>query len=73
MKLLGLRVLQIRKIRKLSLHQLAMRCDIDYSDIGKIEKGQRNIQLTTILELSRGLNVHPKELFDFEFDNNECF
>ena len=72
LKMLGLRVREIRKFRKLSLRQLAMHCDIDYSDIGKIEKGKRNIQLSTILELSKGLKVHPKELFNFDFDNSGC-
>ena len=49
-----------------------MPCVIDYSDIGKIEKGNRNIQLTTILELSKGLEIHPKELFDFKLEDLSC-
>jgi len=69
--LFGLRLKELRTDRKLSLRQLAMRCDIDYSDIGKIEKGNRNIQLTTILELSKGLEIHPKELFDIDFKLEE--
>ena len=67
--LIGLRLKELRIDRKLSLRQLAMRCDVDYSDIGKIEKGNRNIQLTTILELSKGLEIHPKELFDFNLED----
>ena len=47
---------------------MATRCNIDYSDIGKIERGNRNIQMSTVLELAKGLGVHPKELFDFEFE-----
>ncbi|MCG2462569.1 helix-turn-helix domain-containing protein [Flavobacteriaceae bacterium F89] len=60
---------QLEKLRKghnLSLRQLATRCNIDYSDISKIEKGKRNIQLSTVLELSKGLNIHPKELLNFD-------
>ncbi|AXP80421.1 anaerobic benzoate catabolism transcriptional regulator [Mariniflexile rhizosphaerae] len=63
---LGKRVYELRKEKKLSLRELAQRCDIDHSDIAKYEKGEINIQLTTIFELARGLNVHPKELFDFD-------
>lgn len=64
--LFGLRVSQIRKEKELSYRKLAQQCDIDYSDISKIEKGQIRIQLPTVYELAKGLGVHPKELFDFE-------
>ena len=46
---------------------MAQHCNIDYSDISKIEKGKINIQLLTVFELAKGLNIHPKELFDFDF------
>lgn len=65
---LGHRIKLLRKEKGLSLRQLAQLCDIDYSDISKIEKGQRNIQVFTILELAKGLGIHPKELFDFDID-----
>lgn len=65
---LGNRIELLRKEKGLSLRQLAQLCDIDYSDISKIEKGKRNIQVSTILELAKGLSIHPKELFDFEID-----
>ncbi|MDI1306364.1 MAG: XRE family transcriptional regulator, partial [bacterium] len=42
-------------------------CYLDHSDISKMEKGERNIKLSSILQLSKGLNIHPKELFEFEF------
>ena len=64
----GNRIQALREEKKLSLRQLAQNCEIDYSDIAKIEKGQRNIQMSTILELAKGLNKSPKELFDFDFD-----
>jgi len=49
-----------------------MPCVIDYNDIGKIEKGNRNIQLTTIFELPEGLKIHPKEFFDFNLEELSC-
>lgn len=58
----------MRKARKLSFRQLATRCDLDYSDIKKFEKGEVNITLLTILELAKGLNAHPKELLNFNAD-----
>lgn len=68
--LFGKNLNNLRKKRELSYRQLATRCNIDNSDLSKIEKGQRNISLSTILELAKGLEIHPKELFDFEFKND---
>ena len=67
LKKFGKRVAELRKSKDLSYRKLAQRCNIDYSDISKIEKGLIKIQLPTILELAKGLEVHPKELFDFDF------
>lgn len=64
----GKRLSRLRKDRKLSFRKLSDRCDIDYSDIKKYEKGQKNLRLTTIIELAIGLGVRPSELLNFEFD-----
>ena len=64
--LFGRRIKEIRMRKNLSLRQLSQRCDLDFSDIGKYEKGEINLQLSTIHELAEGLSVHPKELFDFD-------
>ncbi len=65
--LFGKKLEQLRTQQNLTYRSMAERCDIDSSDISKIEKGKVDIRLNTILELSKGLNKHPKELFDFEF------
>jgi transcriptional regulator with XRE-family HTH domain len=62
----GNKLNQLRIAKGLSYRKLAQLCTTDHSDISKIEKGERNIQLSTILDLSKGLSIHPKELFDFE-------
>ncbi|GMN06303.1 hypothetical protein MTsPCn5_16920 [Croceitalea sp. MTPC5] len=64
----GKRLQQLRKSKELSYRKMSTMCDIDYSDISKIEKGQVNIQLSTILELSKALEVEPKEFFEFNKD-----
>jgi DNA-binding Xre family transcriptional regulator len=33
-----------------------------------MEKGERNIKLSSVLQLCIGLNIHPSELFNFEFE-----
>jgi transcriptional regulator with XRE-family HTH domain len=59
---------EIRKSKRLSLRNVADMCSLDNSNISKIEKGKLNITLATIIELARGLGVHPKELLDYKFD-----
>lgn len=62
----GERVAKYRKGKHLSYRQLAQLCNVDHSKISKIEKGQVNVRLLTILDLADGLEVHPKKLLDFE-------
>ena len=56
---------KIRLSKGLSLRALATRCDLDDSKISKIENGKLNIQLSTIIELAKGLDINPKDLLDF--------
>lgn len=64
----GKHIEELRTAQNLSYRQLAQRCDIDFSNLSKIEKGEINIQLSSVLQLAKGLNVVPKELFNFKFD-----
>jgi transcriptional regulator with XRE-family HTH domain len=66
--LFGKKLEQLRIQQNLTYRSMAERCDVDSSDISKIEKGKVDIRLNTILELSKGLNIHPKELFDFTLE-----
>lgn len=63
---IGANIGKHRKKKKLSFRGLSQRCDIDFADLNRIEKGLRNITLLTAMELCRGLDIHPKELFEFE-------
>src|SRR5882672_11897724 len=49
----------------MSLLQVSYNCSIDESKISKIEHGKFNITLSTIVELAKGLEVHPSKLFDY--------
>ncbi len=62
----GKRVEKFRKKLGLSYRELAQKCDVDHSNISKIEKGEVDLRISTIQELSKGLEIHPKDLFDFE-------
>ncbi|MDH5033773.1 helix-turn-helix domain-containing protein [Chryseobacterium cucumeris] len=64
----GKRVEKFRKELGLSYRELAQKCDVDHSNISKIEKGEVDLRISTIQELSKGLNIHPKDLFNFKID-----
>ncbi|MCQ6957623.1 helix-turn-helix domain-containing protein [Mucilaginibacter aquariorum] len=56
----------LREERSLSLRELSSRCELDSSKISKIENGKTNLQLSTIFELAKGLEIEAKKLLDFK-------
>lgn len=64
----GNRIEEIRKEKKLTYRKIAENCDLDNSYISKIAKGQANITLETILEIMKGLDSAPSELFNFKLN-----
>jgi transcriptional regulator with XRE-family HTH domain len=62
----GLHIKGIRESKGFSLIEVDRRCDLDESNISKIENGKVNIQLSTIFELAKGLGVEPRELLEFK-------
>jgi transcriptional regulator with XRE-family HTH domain len=59
---------KIRKTKGLGVRELSSRCDVDYGKISKIENNKANLTITTLIELAEGLEVHPKDLLDIDFD-----
>ncbi|WBV58818.1 helix-turn-helix transcriptional regulator [Chryseobacterium daecheongense] len=49
----GKRVEKFRKKMGLSYRELAQKCDVDHSNISKIEKGEVDLRISTIHELAR--------------------
>jgi transcriptional regulator with XRE-family HTH domain len=63
------KLVQIRTARGLSQRALADACDVDHTKISKLENDpDTNLNLTTLFELARGLEVHPNELLEYDFD-----
>lgn len=58
----------MRNDKGLSLREMAELCSLDNSNISKIEHGKFDVQLSTIVELAKGLGVHPRELLDYDFE-----
>ncbi|SEN93219.1 DNA-binding transcriptional regulator, XRE family [Chitinophaga rupis] len=65
---LGARLNELRTEKELSLRQLSYISNLDYSTIGKIEKGQVNITFTTLVELAKALEVELVEILNFRID-----
>lgn len=60
---------KLRKSKGLSLRKLAIRCDLEHAQISRLENDPNsNLNITTLFELARGLEVHPKDLIDYDFD-----
>jgi transcriptional regulator with XRE-family HTH domain len=63
LKEFGANLKRIREERKLTLPQLAAISELDDKQIAKIEKGQRDIRLSTVIKLLWALDVDANEVF----------
>ena len=68
LKNLGKNVAKIRKRKNLSQYQLAKDIFTDQSNLARIEKGEVNPTVKTLLKISSALGCEMKELFDFELN-----
>lgn len=68
LKAIGKNIKIIRNERGLSYRSLAQNCNVDHSQISKIEKGLVSFEILTLIELAKGLEVHPKVLLDIEIE-----
>ncbi|MDN6280549.1 MAG: helix-turn-helix domain-containing protein [Psychroflexus sp.] len=75
-------LLQEKLLKDFGQHIRKMRLDLNLSQddvvlnanritkgtISDIENGKRNLSFTTLVDLAKGLEVHPRDLFDFEME-----
>lgn len=61
---LGAQIRQVREHRGLTLEQASAQMDIDLKHLQKVEAGQLNVTLVTVLRVADGLNVAPASLFE---------
>lgn len=67
-KALGKRISEIRIKNKQTQQDIEFLIGMDSAEVSKYESGKRNLTLKTLMRFAIALQVHPKELFDFEFD-----
>ena len=61
-KAFGDRVRAVRHQASVSQEELALRCGLDRSYIGQVERGERNLSLENIYRIAGGLGVHACDL-----------
>lgn len=66
-KAFGENLRKIRESKKLTQEELAYRCDVPLSQIGRIERGVHSPTLSTLYILADGLDEEPKALLNFKF------
>ncbi|HEV2418692.1 MAG TPA: helix-turn-helix transcriptional regulator [Terriglobia bacterium] len=60
----GRRVRALRMKKEISQEELAERCGVHRTYMGRIERGETNITLTNIHKIAQGLGVSPAYLVD---------
>ena len=68
LKKFGENLRNLRTQKGFSLREMSYACSIDNSKIAKIEKGQINITLTTLLQLAGALEIHPSSLLEYNLE-----
>ncbi|TGD76912.1 helix-turn-helix domain-containing protein [Hymenobacter wooponensis] len=61
----GLRLRQVRKAKGLTQEGLAAAADMEFSQIGRIERGVINTRLSTVFVLAHTLKIDVRDIFDF--------
>ncbi len=64
--IVGAKVRRLREDQGLTQEQLGLRCvpRMDIAYVSRVERGVKDIQLTTIVRLACGLGISPSELIE---------
>lgn len=67
-KAFGENLKKIRKAKKLSRETLGAIAEIEAKQIYNIEVGTQSPTVATVVALAVALKLHPKKMFDFDFE-----
>jgi transcriptional regulator with XRE-family HTH domain len=62
------KIIEIRKSKGIVQEDLVDRTGFNLKQIGNIERGVSNTSISNIAAIARALEVHPRELLNFDFD-----
>lgn len=63
---LGETIIALRESKNMTQEELFFKSTISRSHIGMIERGKRDVTLSTLFKISRGLGVPLNELLSFD-------
>lgn len=66
LKQFGNNLRSIRKGKGLSMETVANEAEIEYRQLGRIERGEVNTTIISLLRIAEILKIEMKTLFDFE-------
>lgn len=69
LKDVGKNIKKIRKEKKMTQLDLAMKCNTDVRKIGGTERGQYDFRISSIMVIANGLDINAEELIDFKLLN----
>ena len=64
--IVGTNIKEVRKLKKMTQEELAEKCGLQTSYLAGVERGDRNITLSTLEKINSGLEINAKELFELE-------
>jgi transcriptional regulator with XRE-family HTH domain len=59
----GLRIKELRKAKKITQEELALRSNIDRTYINSVENGKRNISIINLEKIGLALEIELKDFF----------
>lgn len=71
-KRVGTNIRAIRKSQKLTIDELAEKCDFQAPYLSDVERGERNITLQTLNKILDALNVDPGSVLIPDQNNSEA-
>jgi len=63
LSVLGARIRKLRLKKDMTQNELAMLCNFEKASMSRIESGQTNMTILTIIKISNALDVDIKDLF----------
>ena len=66
MKLLGIRIRELRKSRNITMLEFAKKAGIEYVQLCRIESGLVNTSISHVYIIAKSLKIKLKDLFNFD-------